>query len=112
MFVSIHLNKFPQESCKGLQAFYSENNPKSKELADIIQNNIKIIQPDNTRKTKSGNDTIYLMEKITIPSVLIECGFISNTQEATMLSNKDYKKTLVFALSCSILEFLETKDED
>lgn len=107
IFVSIHMNKFNEEYCKGLQTFYSENNPDSKCLADIIQENAKILQQNNTRKTKSGNKTIYLMEKLSMPSVLVECGFISNPNEAKLLSDDNYKKSLAFALSCSICEFLE-----
>lgn len=112
LFVSIHINKFPQENCKGLQTFYSDNNNKSKLLADTIQNNAKILQPDNNRSVKSGNSTIYLMKNLTMPSVLIECGFISNYKEALMLSDNDYKKSLVLMMSCSISEFVETNYEN
>jgi N-acetylmuramoyl-L-alanine amidase len=112
VFVSIHMNKFPQENCKGLQTFYSENNPESKELANLIQSNAKLLQTNNTRQIKSGNSTIYLMKNLFMPSVLVECGFISNPSEAQLLADDKYKESLAFSLSCSISEFLEIKNEN
>ncbi len=112
LFVSIHMNKFPQEYCKGLQVFYSENNQDSKRLAEIIQSNSKLLQSYNNRQIKSGNDTIYLMKELKMPAVLVECGFISNFKEAALLKETDYKQNLAFLLSCSISDFLEKNYED
>ena len=107
IFISLHMNKFPASYCKGLQTFYSENNPQSRILADLIQKDICLLQTDNRRTIKSGNSTIYLMEKLTMPSVLIECGFLSNSDEAKLLQDDEYKKALVFSLYCSISDYLE-----
>lgn len=60
--VSIHCNKFPQQSCKGLQVYYSTNSPQSKVIADNIQNSVaSYFQKDNHRKTKPATSSIYLM---------------------------------------------------
>ena len=107
VFVSIHMNKFPESYCKGLQTFYSENNELSKALAESVQANAKNLQTDNKRSIKCGNDTIYLLERLKTPAILIECGFLSNYQEATMLSDSNYKKALVLTLYCGITEFME-----
>lgn len=107
IFVSLHMNKFPASYCKGLQTFYSENNPKSKVLADLIQKDITLLQTDNKRTIKSGNSTIYLMENLNMPAVLIECGFLSNPEEASLLQNKEYKKSLTLSIYCSISDYLE-----
>ncbi len=107
IFVSVHMNKFPLSYCKGLQTFYSENNPKSFDLANIVQENSRLLQPDNKREVKSGNETIYLLENLEMPAVLIECGFLSNPEEFASLSDEDYRKALVLTLYCSISEFLE-----
>lgn len=107
VFVSIHFNKFPMESCKGLQTFYSDNNSNSIRLAESIQSNAYIIQPDNKRTVKCGNDSIYLMKNLEMPAVLIECGFLSNPEEAALLSKDDYKKALVLSLYCGIAEYME-----
>lgn len=107
IFVSIHMNKFALSSCKGLQTFYSENNPESKKIATSVQENVKFLQTDNKRVIKSGNKTIYLLETLKIPAVLIECGFISNPLEANLLVDEDYQKALALSIYCGIAEYLE-----
>lgn len=107
IFVSIHMNKFSAEYCKGLQAFYSDNNSQSKILAEFIQNNAKILQKDNKRIIKSGNDTIYLLENLEMPAVLIECGFISNREEALLLADEEYRLALALSIYCGIVEYTE-----
>lgn len=107
LFVSIHMNKFPASYCKGLQTFYSENNPESKIIANSVQENIRLLQTDNKRAIKSGNQTIYLLEKLQMPAVLIECGFVSNPEEAKLLINEDYQKALALSIYCGIAEYLE-----
>ena len=108
-FVSIHMNKFPQESCKGAQVFYSGKNPQSKILSETLRDNVLLLQPDNNRKTKNGTDSIYLLEKLEVPAVLIECGFLSNYNEAVLLKNDDYKKALSLSIYCGIADYLEHK---
>lgn len=107
VFVSIHFNKFPMESCKGLQTFYSDNNSSSIRLAELIQSNAFVMQSDNKRTVKCGNDSIYLMKNLEMPAVLVECGFLSNPEEAALLSTDDYKKALVLSLYCGIAEYME-----
>lgn len=107
VFVSLHMNKFPLDYCKGLQTFYSDNNSNSKVLADIIQKDITLLQQDNRRSTKIGNSTIYLMKNLNMPAVLVECGFLSNSEEALLLKNEDYKKSLTLSLFCSISDYME-----
>lgn len=107
IFVSIHINKFPAEYCNGLQTFYSANNAKSKILAESIQNSAMLLQPNNKRVIKDGTDAIYVLENLNLPSVLIECGFISNNDEAKLLTDKEYKQALAFSIYCGIAETLE-----
>lgn len=106
-FISVHMNKFPTENCKGFQAFYSENNDVSKVLAEKLQHNVILLQSDNKRKIKNGTDNIYLLEKINSPAVLVECGFISNKEESYLLKTNEYKQALAFAIFCGIADCLE-----
>lgn len=108
VFVSIHMNTYPLESCKGTQIFYSPNDPESKALADIILNNIRLsLQPDNTRKNKEAGTNIYVLHKLKVPAVLIECGFISNHEEAELLGDEEYQNKLAAVIAESITEFIE-----
>ena len=107
IFVSIHMNKFPISSCKGLQTFYSSNNDSSIELAKSIQSNSRILQIDNKREVKEGSESIYLLKNLNMPTVLVECGFISNETEAEMLTSHEYKTALALTIYCGIAEHLE-----
>lgn len=109
IFVSIHMNSFPETKYNGLQVYYSPNDPRSAELADLIQNEVrKQLQPTNARKTKQASTNIYLLNRITSPAILIECGFLSNVEECAKLSSEQYREELSYAISCAIADYLET----
>ena len=106
VFVSIHMNKFPLEYCKGLQTFYSENSPLSAVLADSIQTRARCLQPDNKREVKSAGGSIYVLSHLDIPAVLVECGFISNNEEAGLLVKDSYQRQLALVIYCGITDYL------
>lgn len=106
VFISIHLNKFTTSAARGSQVFYSGKTDESKRLGDYIQKSIvSLLQPDNTRVNKQATSSTYLLYNATIPAVLVECGFLSNTQELTLLKNEDYQKKMVFCIFCGINEY-------
>lgn len=106
ILVSIHQNKFEQSKYSGAQMFYSANNDKSQILAENIRKSITgLIQPENKRELKKGGSDIYLLNKATVPAVIVECGFISNEEEAKNLSNEEYQSKMAFAICCGILEY-------
>lgn len=108
VFVSIHMNKFPQEKYSGLQVYYSENDEHSLELARQIQSNVKdYIQQENNRKVKKADSSIFLLHKITSPAVLIECGFLSNNNEAALLDTVEYRAKLSAVIACSITNWYQ-----
>jgi N-acetylmuramoyl-L-alanine amidase len=102
------MNKFPAEYCKGLQTFFSENDSSSKVLAELIQDNARVLQTSNKRLVKKGNETIFILKNLNVPAVLVECGFLSNKKEAELLQIEAYKLSLSFSISCGIAEFLES----
>ena len=109
IFVSIHMNSFPEEKYNGLQVYYSKNDENSVILAQKIQSTVaKELQPNNSRQCKSGNN-IYLLERLNCPAVLIECGFLSNKEECELLSDKIYQQELASLLASSISEYLGTQ---
>lgn len=106
ILVSIHQNKFEQSKYSGAQMFYSTNNDKSQILAENIRKSITgLIQPENKRELKKGGSDIYLLNKAAVPAVIVECGFISNEEEAKNLSNEEYQSKIAFAIYCGILEY-------
>ncbi len=107
VFISIHMNKFPLEKYSGLQVFYSVNNPDSELLAEKIQGNVvSALQNDNNRKIKPSGSTIYVLDRLECPSVLVECGFMSNRNELENLLSEEYRQTLAFVIAQSIIEFI------
>ncbi len=106
IFVSIHMNTLPMEKYKGLQVFYSANSDTSKVLALTIQSHIaEHLQPDNKRETKKAGSNIFVLDRLEQPAVLIECGFLSNYEEASLLIKEEYQNKLAFLIAHSILQF-------
>ncbi len=107
VFVSIHMNAFPESKYRGLQVYYSKNDPFSADLAEAVQSSVhELIQKDNGRKTKAARD-IFLLDRISSPAILIECGFLSNPEEATLLSEEEYQNLLSFVIFYSILSEIQ-----
>lgn len=107
IFVSIHMNSFPQKQYQGLQVYYSPNHPMSQVLAQAMQTKTaETIQPDNNRTIKKADSNIYLLHHMTCPSVLVECGFLSNEQECRMLCEEEYQKKIAQILFSSICQTL------
>lgn len=113
VFVSIHLNKYPAStSYSGWQAFYQKQNEKSKVLANSIQNNItKNIETPNNREVMSISN-IYIMDKVTIPTVIIECGFLSNPEETQKLKEDSYQNQLVWGIYLGLQEYFNNGGEN
>ncbi len=108
VFLSIHMNKFPQEVCRGFQLWYSPNADTSRRLADIIETTVKVnLQKDNTRQSKKAGEAIYLLDRIKNTAVLAECGFISNKEECALLSDNSYQNTLAACLVYSVGDFFK-----
>ena len=107
LFVSIHMNSFGDGRYSGLQVYYSTKNEDSGALAESVQNKVKeLLQPKNTRKTKSGKG-IYILENLSNEAILIECGFLTNEEECKNLSKKEYQNRLSFSIVCGIIEYIE-----
>lgn len=111
IFVSIHMNAFTDRSCSGLQVWHSKNFPESYELAKIIQNNARLrLDTTNKRVVKAATSAIHLLENATCPAVLIECGFLSNPNEAALFEGAEYRGKVAQNIAYSISEFLKTTD--
>ena len=107
VFVSIHMNSFPESKYRGLQVFYSPHNPQSQELANMIQKDAQAyLMPDNHRKIKPATSAIYLLDRLHCPAVLVECGFLSNPSEAAMFATEEYRQEVAFVLFCSIMSYI------
>ncbi len=108
LFVGIHMNAFPEQKYSGLSVYYSTNQPQSKTAAEKICSAVKgNLQPSNNREIKPANSSIYILDRITCPAILIECGFLSNPEECKLLSTYEYRCKLSLVLYSSLVSFLE-----
>ena len=107
VFLSIHQNYFTESKYYGSQVFYSKNNEKSKEIAEIIQTNIReVLQPENERQIKPSGTDIYLLYHTESPAVMVECGFLSNPGEALLLNDANYQKKISLAIAAGLEEYI------
>lgn len=106
IYVSIHQNKFQDPAQKGTQVFYSKNNLKSKTLAENIQSAVtSYLQPDNKRAVKKSGTEIYILYHSIIPTVLVECGFVSNGEDLENLKTESYKNQLAVTIAQGIMDY-------
>lgn len=104
--VSIHQNSYHEEYVHGAQTFYHESSEQSKKLAEKIQQVLlNRIDPNNTRSAKA-NSSYYLLKKTSHPIVIVECGFLSNNEEAEKLVSNLYQEKLAWAIHLGILQYL------
>lgn len=110
LFLSIHMNTLSgvKDASKyyGAQTFYSISNEKSIDLAKIIQGEFKrVVDESNNREIKPGGDK-YILKENSMPSILIECGFLSNKEEAELLTQDSYQEKIAWAIYVGIQKYL------
>jgi len=101
LYLSIHLNYLNDSSYYGPQVFYNNDN---EELAKIIQS-IMNKELNGDRKIKKIPEDTYMYNKLKVPGVLIECGFLSNSKERKILQTSLYQKKIAKAISLGVLEY-------
>lgn len=107
IFISIHQNKIQKSQYSGYQTFYKNNDKESNNIARSIQDSLNsILKKDNTRTIKSISG-IYLTKNVEIPLVIVECGFLSNEEEANLLESDDYQDKLAFSIFIGIMNYLK-----
>ena len=112
LFVSIHLNKIPQQQYDGWQTFYKQGSEEGKKLLEnvkklaiSIQNNLnEAIQKENNRVAKTI-ENIYIIKHVEIPITIVECGFLSNPTEEKKLLEDDYQNRLAWGIYNGIIDY-------
>jgi len=105
IFVSIHLNKIPQNQYWGWQTFYKKESAEGQKLASAIQNSLnESIQKENTR-TPMKLDNVYIIKHVEIPTTIVECGFLSNLEEEQLLLTDEYQNKLAWGIYTGIMDY-------
>ena len=105
IFVSVHLNKIDISSCSGWQSFYQKNNENSKILAKCIQENLNYSIQKNNKRDILPLSGKYIINNIKIPTVIIECGFLSNPSELNNLKTDSYQDNLAWGIYTGIIDY-------
>lgn len=110
IFISIHLNSFIRKSYYGAQTFYKKGSEEGAKLAKIIQDELRnILDKDNTRQPQERDD-VFLLNEISVPSVLVECGFLSNEREAELLQDPIYQEKIAWAIYIGVMNYFSQID--
>lgn len=99
LFLSIHMNSFSDSSVNGLHIFYDKNHPDIEPLAKEIQENISSVTGAAAHTVKTADEKLFLMKQSPIPSVLLECGFLSNPVEEQKLTDEEYQAKIAWAIA-------------
>lgn len=110
LFISIHQNQYTEPEYFGAQMFYTTNNPTNFKLAQTMQQCFRELQPENDREIKLIDNDLYLLKNTNQPALLVECGFLSNANDAANLSDSDYQKKVAFTLFKGINAYYSSVD--
>ena len=105
IFVSIHLNKIPQSQYYGWQTFYKNGNEDSINLATSIQNGLNEAIKRENKRIPLKISGIYIVDHVEIPLSIVECGFLSNPEEAELLQQDEYQNQLAWGIYIGIINY-------
>ena len=107
--VSIHQNSYHDAGVHGPQVFYYESSVEGKKLAEAVQSSLNdLLEVDRPRKVK-GNTSYYLLKRSSGTLVIVECGFLTNPEEAQKLQTKVYQEKVAAAVSEGIRTYLNAQ---
>lgn len=107
VLVSIHMNNFSSPKYYGLQVWYSGNNAESSQLASYVQSYAAtFLDTTNKREIKRATSAIYILDRATVPAVLVECGFLSNPEECEKLKSESYQTELAVTVFSALCAFV------
>lgn len=110
LFISIHLNSFPVGKYFGAQVFYDSSNEEAKKLAFFVQSELRYMPNGMVNKRQPKPIDVYILKNLKIPAILVECGFMSNKVELSLLQTKEYQDWLSYSILKGVLNYLSTKE--
>lgn len=106
LVVSVHQNSYPSPEVHGAQVFYYQGSTEGSRLAELLQTSlITLVDPENTRQIKADS-SYYLLKNVSVPMVIVECGFLTNPEEAAKLTQEEFQDRIAWAIHMGILQYL------
>lgn len=107
LVVSVHQNFYPSSSTRGGQVFFNAENQESRRLAEAVQKQLnELYGKEGVKERQSKSGQFYMLSCTEYPTVIVECGFLSNKKDDLLLQSDTWKKGLVNSLSMGILDYL------
>lgn len=107
VIVSIHQNSFSQQSSKGAQVFYQTSSANGKVMAENLQRQLISSLDENNHRVAKANNDYYMLKHTKNTMVIVECGFLSNPEEAQLLTDSTYQRRVAWAIALGTLQYLE-----
>ena len=104
LYLSIHMNSTPYTYRQGAQVYYGLVNDTGKDFANILASSYSKLLPSASNFAKAGD--LYILDKCKYTGVLVECGFLSNSDEEQLLLTKEYRQRWAYATTCAIILYL------
>ena len=102
----IHQNSYTTPDIFGAQVFYHTKTEEAEDIATMVQESMRAIDPNNKREIKE-NDTYYMLKFSEVPTIIVECGFLTNPTEAQKLTTEEYQEEVAFAICEGIVKWLD-----
>ena len=104
--VSIHQNSYHEGSVRGAQVFYYAHSEEGEAAAKFMQEELRTFDAENKRQAKE-NSTYYMLKRTEVPTIIVECGFLSNAEEAEKLKSEAYQEQVAQAICTGIIKWLD-----
>ena len=104
--VCVHQNSFTDQTVAGPQVFYHGSSEISKKIAQTLQEELWLVDEENQRQIK-GNENYYMLSQTEVPTVIVECGFLSNSKDAEKLVTDEYQEQIAQAICSGIIKWLD-----
>jgi N-acetylmuramoyl-L-alanine amidase len=106
MVISLHQNFYPTRNTRGAQVFYSKGNAGGQRLALLMQKELNVLYAkEGARARNAASGQFYMLECSDCPSVLVECGFLSNREDERLLTSEGWQKTLGQTIAASAMSY-------
>lgn len=107
LVISVHQNFYPAKSTRGAQVFYAKNSEKGRLFACAIQEQLNAIYEEKGakgREVKAGE--FFILECVDRPSVIVECGFLSNALDEELLQSEQWQEKLAGSIASGVVSYL------
>lgn len=104
--ICIHQNSFTDQTVAGPQVFYHGGSDISKQIAQMLQEELWLVDEEHQRQIK-GNESYYMLSETEVPTVIVECGFLSNAADEEKLKTEEYQDQIAHAICTGITKWLD-----